>query len=353
MERTSWLARLVLAAARPLYRYLEELKSLTQQAGRTAGNRTITKKVLHIVLKVILAVVIAIVFFIGIVFTINKISSHSEQKRLEPYGQHVPVDGKQMNVVIQGQGEETIVLLPGFGTASPALDFKPLVSALVPDYKVVVVEPFGYGLSDQTEKERSSANIVSEIHEALQSLEIDRYILMAHSISGLYSLDYVNQYPNEVTAFIGLDNSVPSLSEQKIEPSDTVPVKWFRNLGFARLQLKLSADPYEGLPYDEETKEQLNILIRKNMYNTTQLNEAVSMYSNFEAAKQLTFPSDLSVLLFVQANHPVVEEWVPEHKKQIAESAHGEIVLLDADHYLYRSHPEEISAEIREFTDGM
>lgn len=115
---------------------------------------------------------------------------------------------------------------------------------------------------------------------------------MAHSISGLYSLDYVNQYPNEVSAFIGLDSSVPSLSEQKIEPSDTVPVKWFRNLGFARLQLKLSADPYEGLPYNEETKE------------------------------QLTFPSDLPVLLFVQANHPVVKEWVPEHEKQIEETVY-------------------------------
>jgi pimeloyl-ACP methyl ester carboxylesterase len=158
-----------------------------------------------------------------------------------------------------------------------------------------VIEPFGYGLSDQTQKERSTENIVSEIHEALQSLHIERYILMGQSISGIYSLDYVNQYPNEVRAFIGLDSSVPTLSEQKIDSSDTEPVKWFRNLGFARLQLKLSADPYEGLPYDQQTKEQLNILIRKNMYNNTQLHEAVSMYSNFEAAEQLIFPTNLPV----------------------------------------------------------
>lgn len=76
-----------------------------------------------------------------------------------------------------------------------------------------------------------------------------------------------------------LDSSVPSLSEQKIDSSDTEPVKWFRNLGFARIQLKLSTDPYDGLPYDEQTKEQLNIMIRKNMYNNTQLNEAVNMRS--------------------------------------------------------------------------
>ncbi|MFG1732281.1 alpha/beta fold hydrolase [Paenibacillus sp. 843] len=326
---------------------------MTQAAGKEVRYSTKTKRVLHILLKVIVAVVVAILLFIAIVYTVNKISGLTEQKRMEQYGQHVSVDGKQMNVFIQGQGEETIVILPGYGTAAPALDFKPLLSELIPYYKVVVIEPFGYGLSDQTQKERSTENIVSEIHEALQSLHINRYILMGHSISGIYSLDYVNQYPNEVRAFIGLDSSVPTLSEQKIDSSDTEPVKWFRNLGFARLQLKLSADPYEGLPYDQQTKEQLNMLIRKNMYNSTQLNEAVSMYSNFEAAEQLTFPTNLPVLFFVQANHPVTDRWIPEHEKQIEESVHGEMVLLDAGHYLYRSHPKEISEKIRDFTRGL
>ncbi|MCR8842572.1 alpha/beta hydrolase [Paenibacillus sp. SC116] len=326
---------------------------MTQPAGKEVRNRTKTKTVLHILLKVIVAVVIAILLFIAIVYTTNKISSYTEQKRLEPYGQYVSVDGKQMNVFIQGQGEETIVILPGYGTAAPALDFKPLISELIPYYKVVVIEPFGYGLSDQTQKGRSTANIVSEIHEALQSLHIDRYILMGHSISGIYSLDYVNQYPNEVRAFIGLDSSVPSLSERKIDPSEIEPIKWFRNLGFPRLQLKLSADPYDGLPYDEQTKEQLNIVRHKNMYNTTQLNEAVSMYSNFKAAEQLTFPPHLPVLFFVQANHPVTDRWIPEHEKQIEESVHGEMVLLDAGHYLYRSHPKEISEKIMDFTGGI
>ncbi|QNK56554.1 alpha/beta fold hydrolase [Paenibacillus sp. PAMC21692] len=327
--------------------------SLIQAAGKEIRSVTKTKRVLHILLKIIVAIVIAMLLFVAIVFTVNKISSHSEQKRMEQYGQHVSVDGKQMNVSIQGQGEETVVILPGFGTAAPVLDFKPLIEELSPNYKVVVIEPFGYGLSDQTEKERSTANIVSEIHEALQNLHINRYILMGHSISGLYSLSYVNEYPDEVRAFIGLDSSVPSLSEQKIDSSVTEPIKWFRNLGFARLQLKLSADPYKGLPYDEQTKEQLDILIRKNMYNTTLLNEAESMYSNFKAAEQLTFPSNLPVLFFVQANHPVTDQWIPEHEKQIEESLHGEMILLDAGHHLYRSHSKEIAEKFRDFMRGI
>ncbi|MEQ7049851.1 hypothetical protein ABN764_04230 [Paenibacillaceae sp. P-4] len=51
----------------------------------------------------------------------------------------------------------------------------------------------------------------------------------------------------EMRAIIGLDSSVLSLCEQKIDLSVTEPIKWFRDLGFDRLQLKLSADPYDGL----------------------------------------------------------------------------------------------------------
>lgn len=315
--------------------------------GKQSGSKI--KRILFILLKIIAALVIVLLLFCAIVYTVNKFSSNAEQKRMELYGQHVTVDGKQINVTIQGEGEETIVMLPGFGTASPFLDFKPLIAELSPYYRVVVVEPFGYGLSDQTDKERSTANIVSEIHEALQSLQIDRYILMGHSISGIYSLDYVNQYPNEVSVFVGLDSSVPSLSEQKIDSSMTAPVKWFRNLGFVRLQLKLEDDPYDGLPYDEKTKGQLSILTHKNRFNTTQLNEAESMYDNFQAAQQQTFPPDLSVLLFVQANHPATDQWVPEHAKQIQDSENAEMVLVEADHYLYRTHSKEIAERFREF----
>jgi hypothetical protein len=46
-----------------------------------------------------------------------------------------------------GQGEETVVLLHGLGTGAPALDFKLLVDELSPFDKVVVIEPFGYGLT--------------------------------------------------------------------------------------------------------------------------------------------------------------------------------------------------------------
>ncbi|MFZ4202620.1 alpha/beta hydrolase [Lysinibacillus sp. NPDC056220] len=307
------------------------------------------KKKITIIGKILAGLVIAILLFLLIVFLVNTICSKMEQGKIERYGQSVRVDGKNMNVFIQGEGEEIVVLLPGYGTAAPGLDFQPLVDELSPFYKVVVVEPFGYGLSDLTEKERSSENIVSEVHEALQQLHIERYILMGHSISGLYGLDYVNKYPNEVSGFVGLDSSVPTISEKKIGASIITTIKFLKQSGLARLQVKLGDDPYAELSYDEKTKEQLRMLQHKNLYNSTQLNEAEIMYENFKAAENLSFPKDLPVIFFIQANHPVTDRWVPEHQRQIKNSVYGQVVTFDGDHYLYRAQAKEIVDSLREF----
>ncbi|CAM4467589.1 pimeloyl-ACP methyl ester carboxylesterase [Paenibacillus endophyticus] len=308
------------------------------------------KKMGKIILKSLAVLVIAVVVFIAIVFIVNKVSSKSEKGKIQAYGQLVPVDGKQMNVLIQGEGDETIVLLPGYGTAAPALDFKPLIDELSPFYKVVAIEPFGYGLSDGTTKERTTENIVSEIHEALQSLQIDRYILMGHSIAGIYGIDYVNKYPNEVSAFAGIDSSVPTQGGMDAE----LPIGTFKLLkqsGFGRLMLKFGEDPYAGLPFDEETKEQMRLLSLKNMYESTTLNEMEHIYSNFVAARGLTFPKELPLVFFIQANNTGVEGWIPLHEEQVKESVHGKLMTFEGGHYLHHTRSKEIVENFRAFMD--
>lgn len=240
------------------------------------------------------------------------------------------------------------MLLTGQGTAAPALDFKPLIEELSPFYKVVVIEPFGYGLSDKTDKERTTENIVSELHEALQQLHIDKFILMGHSIAGIYGIDYVNKYEHEVTAFAGIDTSVPTQPGMDVElPLQTLNL--VQKSGFARLVMKFSDDPYDGLPYDNETKEQLRMLQHKNLYNSNTLNELENIYQNFKATEHLTFPKNLPVILFIQANNTGVEGWIPLHEKQVQDSLHGKVIQFDGGHYLHHTFSKEIVENFRGF----
>lgn len=126
-----------------------------------------------------------------------------EQKKYPPIGKIVEVDGKDMHIYIKGQGDHTIVLLSGLGTTAPALDFEPLVNELSKNNQVVVVEYFGYGWSELTDKERTVENIVEEIRTALKKSNIQGpYIMMPHSVSGIYSMYYANAYKEEVKAII-------------------------------------------------------------------------------------------------------------------------------------------------------
>ncbi|WP_145317619.1 alpha/beta hydrolase [Paenibacillus xylanexedens] len=300
------------------------------------------------ILKIVGAIVIAVILFLTIVYITNVVSSNSEAKKIDSYGQHVSVDGKNMNVLIQGEGKETIVLLPGYGTAAPALDFKMLIDELSPYYKVVAVEPFGYGLSDETEKERTTENIVSEVHEALQQLDINKYMLMGHSIAGIYGIDYVNKYPDEVTAFVGIDSSVSTQPGMDAK----LPTKMFAFLkksGLQRLVVKFGEDPYAGLPFDEHTVEQMKMLSSKNSNSPTMLNEMDHIASNFKGAQGLTFPRDLPLLLFVQANNEGVEGWIPLHEGQIKDSVHGKVITMDGEHYLHHTLFKEIAEDVRAF----
>ncbi|WP_323825588.1 alpha/beta hydrolase, partial [Pseudomonas aeruginosa] len=74
---------------------------------------------------------------------------------------------------------------------------------------VISVEPLGTGLSDQADTPRTADNIAREVHSALQRLGVERYVLMGHSIAGIYALHYSTLYPEELVAFVGIDSSVP------------------------------------------------------------------------------------------------------------------------------------------------
>jgi hypothetical protein len=122
-------------------------------------------------------------------FAIHHVLSFYEKKKYLPLGQLVEVDGKEMHVFVKGSGEHTILLWSGLGTPAPVLDFEPLITELAMNHRVVVVENFGYGWSDLTDKKRTVENIVEETIAALTKSGIEGpYILMPHSISGIYSM---------------------------------------------------------------------------------------------------------------------------------------------------------------------
>ncbi|WP_342569882.1 alpha/beta hydrolase [Paenibacillus sp. FSL R5-0749] len=299
-------------------------------------------------LKIMGGIIGAVVLFMGITFVVHTISNGIEKKKIESYGQYVNVDGKKMNVSIQGSGEQTIVLLPGQGTPSPVIDFKLLIDELTSDYRVVAIEPFGYGLSDQTDSERTTENIVSEVHEAVQQLGINRYILMGHSITGLYAATYVNTYPDEVSAFVGIDSSVPNQPGMDVKLPLNL-MKFLKQSGLMRVLAKVSGDSDASLAYDEHTREQMRLISNQVSTNPTMINELEHLGSNFKNGENLTYPRDMPMLLFVQSNNEHNPQWIPLHEEQAKQSAQGKMIPMEGSHYLHHTKYKEIAEEFKSY----
>ncbi|WP_337004794.1 MULTISPECIES: alpha/beta fold hydrolase [unclassified Microbacterium] len=277
---------------------------------------------------------------------VNAVATGAEQERIEPYGETVSVDGRDMNVLVAGQGAQTVVLLPGFGTASPVLDFEPLVADLAKDHRVVVVEPFGYGLSDGTDRERTTANIVTEVHDALQDLEVDDYILMGHSIAGIYGIEFAQRYPNEVRAFVGIDTSVPGQPHMDaVFPTDLMAAA--KNLGLVRLLTSFGGSAYDLPAYSAQAQEQLGLISNRNSLSPTYLNEMAHIRTNFAAALDTAFPTDLPLLLFVEADNANNPDWLALHERQAAAATDGTVIPIDGEHYLHHTHSAEIADDFR------
>ncbi|MBF4617873.1 alpha/beta hydrolase [Clavibacter sp. VKM Ac-2873] len=309
------------------------------------------RRPLRITLRIVAVLVALPVLTLATTAIVNAVATPRDLAAIAPYGERVPVDGKEMNVVDSGTGDpgaETIVLLPGLGTAAPALDFQPLISALDDTHRVVAVEPFGTGLSDQTDTPRTAAAIVDEVHAALQHLGVDRYVLMGHSISGVYALEYAERYGDELTAFVGIDSSVPDQPGWDA-PAATDGLTALRDLGILRVLNAVGGDAYAGLPYDDATKEQMRLLATRNATAPTLLDEMDRVPEAFASVSGETFPADLPVLLFVVPDAAGGEGWVALHEAQAASVEHGEVIPLDGDHYLHRTRSPEIAAATEEF----
>lgn len=277
---------------------------------------------------------------------VNAVATETEKAQIEPYGEPVTVDGREMNVLVTGEGPDTIVLLPGFGTASPVLDFGPLIPGLAQDHRVIVVEPFGYGLSDGTDRARTTENIVSEVHDTLQQLDVDRYTLMGHSIAGIYALEFADRYPEELTAFVGIDTSVPGQPNMDTAfPTGLLAAA--KNLGLIRLVTALSGAGDTDAAYTDDEREQIALLSNRNSLTPTYIDEMNHISSNFRRAEHMTFPADLPVLLFVVAENAKNPNWVELHEQQAASVDDGTVVPLPGEHYLHHTQAPEILDEFQ------
>lgn len=173
--------------------------------------------------------------------------------------------------------------------------------------------------------------MVQAIRIALNKLDIKPpYILMPHSMSGLYSLYYADNYPSEISGIIGIDMSLP---QKQLE-------RW-----------------------SEETFEKAKMSQESSDLNISMINQWNKFYENSKELKDVKYPPGLPVLAFLATEQienvdemiksgTMQTSWVQINAGMITNLDIQAIKVLEGEHYLHHNQPDEIVRISKEFIES-
>ena len=258
---------------------------------------------LRIIGRVLLVLLAILAVFLIVMTIYNQIMLKKNKELYEtPLGQLVEVDGHNMSIYTEGEGDHTLVFLSGWGTPSPILDFKALYSRLSDENKIAVVEKFGYGFSD------------------------------------------------EVEAIVGLDCCTPNCeSEEALRSNDKI-------MGFAKFAnralrytglVRLGNLDMSGTLTDSEEKILTEITCRITA-NDTMMREA-SLENELALREELNsrpLPS-VPMIMYASADYSGEELWIGGMQAMVDSSENGKLIKLDCGHYVHDFEYERISKDIK------
>ncbi len=308
------------------------------------------KKIIKIILIVLSVFIVALLA----IYINHRIQLRKEAELKVPTGELVEVDGHSMSVYVEGNGDKTIVFMSGGGTCSPILDFKSLYSLLSNDYKIVVVEKFGYGFSDVVDKERNIDSILEDTRTALEKAGVEGpYVLCPHSMSGIEALYWAQQYPEEVEAIVGLDMAVPEAYESyEINMAILKLSQFAARIGITRILPGIAeSDAIKYGTLSDTEKDIYRAIFFEKTATTTMLNEVESIKESAGIVQANGVPQ-IPMLLFVSNGSGTgwnEDEWKGYQESYLENVENGKLINLDCPHYVHDYECDTISQEIRAF----
>ena len=271
-------------------------------------------------------------------------------KKIKHNGELVTINGHKIHVYRDGNKDAPkIVFMSGHCTVSPVYDFKVLYEKLLNNFRVIVIEKYGYGYSDIYDSACDIDTLVSIQRQALVELgEEGPYILTPHSMSGLEAIRWKQKFPNEVSAIIGIDMATPlSFSVWKEEDiKKTVRImKILRGLRLASILSSVS-----NLCLTEEEFEQHKLLKKRNTFNICCINEAKEVLNNAKVVGE-DGNIECPTLLFSSNGKDQEIDWVLNQQK-FAEIMRAKLISYDCEHYIHHYKSDEMSEEILRFVNS-
>ena len=349
----------------------------------------VIKKIFKVIGRILLVLLILIVLLFIVCFFYQKSAQKKDRKLLEDGGySHLYSAGDyNMNINIYGDGENKIVVMPGKGHAEFTVDMNKFSEHLSDDISLVVVTRPGYGLCEETDHEITTEYIVESTRTALQNAGVEApYILMPHSLSGIYGTYWENTYPEEVKGVIFLDSvneATKELSEGEIKQMTSGVyynvAKFLDRAGVLRVYSDITGS--DGDEYKEYADAMYNVhpsSFSKSFnseiknYNSNMRKAWASIKSNdipkiYISTNYQTIDDIRDYLMFMdgEVDEAKAQEWFEDEKsaenqdyykkrtEYINKVGNCREINIAGSHFIYEQKPDEVAKVIEDFVSGI
>ncbi len=215
----------------------------------------------------------------------QEIGTRLDAKKYPPIGKLVDVGGYKMHLYTTGTGGPTVVLDAGLGCN---ILWWSLVQPEIAKFtRVVSFDRPGNGWSDESPLERTSQNIVAELHTALHKANIPGpYVLVGHSFGGLNTQLFSRLYSDEVLGVVLVDSCHQDYVEKlPASPVNQTLMMLASRLGIFRLFTHLPAFKEKVAVLPEEVQNQLLPQLCTTKFMRTALQEWLQLKTSCKQLK--------------------------------------------------------------------
>ncbi|MAU12928.1 MAG: hypothetical protein CL607_24115 [Anaerolineaceae bacterium] len=283
----------------------------------------------------------------------------------------VTVDGVEMHIRCEGTGNPTVVFESGAGT--PYLNWREIQEAISQDVRTCVYDRQNIGWSAYTGETPNA--VARTLHTLLENAgESAPYVLVGHSLGGVYVRQYAATYPDDVVGMVLIDSSHEQQQVRLPQAYTTwaagaqqptldicrllAPTGILRilNMGAQSTQFAEGTPVYEeeiaifnqshfcaGVGADLAGIESLNASTAPAALGDLPL--VVLTADVRQADNPEAFPADFSLEMLQQADRV----WLELQEELAGLSTNSDwIVVEDATHYIHLDQPQVVIAAIRD-----
>lgn len=230
------------------------------------------------------------------------------------------VGGRKVESITIKNPASNVVVVFENGSRGTLDKWDKVLEAVSPHASVFTYNRPGYGNSGTTEAPRDGATIVEQLRQVLKHKGLaPPYVLVGHSMGGLYMQLFARRYPDEVVGIVLLDSLMPRMVKKPEE------FPWTTRIA---KQLFLSSAVRREIDSIYETGETVAALPGIDHMPMIKL---INVPKSFSA-----MPLDLGVFNRDPATVAFVRGLYPKAKK----------VIVDSDHQMQSANPEVVAKAI-------